>query len=190
MTIRTLAAALSLALAVAAPAAAQSPVPHTFTAGTPARAADVNENFQALVNQIAAAMPTGVVVAFTGATAPDGFLLCDGSAVSRTTYAALFAIIGISYGPGDGIATFNLPDLRGEFIRGLDAGRGVDAGRALGSAQADMLESHTHTTPTGIQGSGGVNWTGGSYGWWSTSGATGGTETRPRNIALNYIIKI
>jgi microcystin-dependent protein len=193
MNIRKLAAALSLASGLAPPAAAQTPVPHTFTAGTPARAADVNENFQAVVGQIAAAMPPGAVLAFVGATAPDGFLLCDGGEVSRTTYAALFAIIGISYGPGDGINTFKLPDLRGEFIRGADGGRGVDPGRALGTAQADELKTHTHAfkragqmAPTGIDyylplqnGTDTAN----------VIGATGGTETRPRNVALNYIIK-
>ncbi len=81
------------------------------------------------------AVPAGMVNAFAGATAPAGYLICDGSAVSRTTYADLFAVIGTTYGAGDGSTTFNLPDLRGEFIRGFDAGRGVDNGRTLGSWQ-------------------------------------------------------
>lgn len=77
----------------------------------------------------------GIVLPYAGSTAPTGWLLCSGQAVSRTTYAALFAVIGTAFGTGDGSATFNVPDLRGEFVRGLDNGRGVDSGRLLGTAQ-------------------------------------------------------
>lgn len=80
-------------------------------------------------------VPVGAVVCFAGAAAPGGWLACDGSAVSRTTYSALFAVVGTTYGAGDGTTTFTLPDLRGEFVRGLDSGRGVDADRVLGTAQ-------------------------------------------------------
>ena len=79
--------------------------------------------------------PVGVVECFARAAAPGGWLACDGAAVSRTTYADLFAAIGTAFGAGDGSTTFNLPDLRGEFVRGLDSGRGVDAARVLGTAQ-------------------------------------------------------
>jgi hypothetical protein len=79
--------------------------------------------------------PAGAVMHFAQATAPNGWLVCNGQAVSRTTYAALFTAIGTTYGAGDGSTTFSLPDLRGEFIRGADVGRGVDAGRVVGSAQ-------------------------------------------------------
>lgn len=72
-------------------------------------------------------------------TAPTGWLKANGDAVSRTTYAALFAAIGTTYGEGDGSTTFNLPDLRGEFIRGWDDGRGVDSGRVMGSRQKGTL---------------------------------------------------
>lgn len=76
-------------------------------------------------------------VAFFGMTTPPaGWLKANGAAVSRTTYAALFAAIGTTFGSGDGSTTFNLPDLRGEFIRGWDDGRGVDSGRGFGSFQA------------------------------------------------------
>ena len=91
-----------------------------------------------------AQVPAGNVGYFAGATAPAGWLAASGQAVSRTTYAALFAYIGTIHGPGDGSTTFNLPDLRGEFIRGLDSSRGVDTGRALGSAQAAAMLNHTH----------------------------------------------
>ena len=89
-------------------------------------------------------VPSGAVLYFAGRTAPAGWLKANGAAVSRTAYAALFAAIGTTYGAGDGRSTFNLPDLRGEFLRGWDDGRGVDAGRVFGSAQAHALQSHQH----------------------------------------------
>lgn len=87
---------------------------------------------------------TGAVMYFAQQTAPVGFLECNGAAVSRTTYAALFAAIGTLYGSGNGSTTFNLPDLRGEFIRGWDASRGADPARAFGSAQNHSIQSHKH----------------------------------------------
>lgn len=78
----------------------------------------------------------GEVVFTATASAPTGYLKCNGAAVSRTTYADLFAAIGTTYGAGDGSTTFNVPDLRGEFIRGWDDGRGVDSSRTRGTWQA------------------------------------------------------
>lgn len=135
----------------------------------------------------------GAVSAFAMPTPPTGWLVCDGSTVSRTEYADLFATIGTLWGHGDEVTTFNLPDLRGEFVRGFDAGRGVDDGRAFASAQNDELKSHRHEIPTAVRTS--------SYGAiseWNSSGGTnstryseyeGGVETRPRNIAMTYAIK-
>jgi microcystin-dependent protein len=109
-------------------------------------------------------LPPGLIMAYGGATAPPGWLLCDGSAVSRTTYAGLFAAIGTNWGNGNGSSTFNLPDLRGRFLRGTDHGAGHDpdagtrvasapggsAGDAVGSLQTSQLGLHTHTaTDTG-----------------------------------------
>lgn len=74
--------------------------------------------------------PPGVVFPYAGATAPDGWLLCDGSAISRTTYAALFAAISTAHGTGDGSTTFNIPDYRGRFLRGRDGGAARDPDRA------------------------------------------------------------
>lgn len=123
-------------------------------------------------------------------TAPAGWLVANGSAISRTTYAALFAAIGTAFGAGDGSTTFNLPDLRGEFIRGVDGGRGVDPGRVFGSSQADEIKSHTHSDRGGILVGGGADVAAGSLKLESApSGATGGAETRPRNIALLAVIK-
>jgi microcystin-dependent protein len=129
---------------------------------------------------------------FAMASAPTGWLAADGTAVSRTTYAALFAAIGTTYGSGDLTSTFNLPDLRGEFVRGLDSSRGVDAGRVIGSFQADELKSHTHTFrghgATLINGANTASGTN-TQNYTINTNATGGTETRPRNIALLYCIK-
>ncbi len=89
--------------------------------------------------------PVGGQLAFAGTAAPANFLKENGAAVSRTTYSALFAVIGTTFGAGNGTTTFNLPESRGEFVRGLDDGRGVDVGRTLASAQAAMVGPHTHT---------------------------------------------
>lgn len=156
----------------------------------------------------------GQVCFFAQNAVPDGFLKANGAAVSRTTYAALFAAIGTTYGAGNGSTTFNLPDFRGEFPRGFDDGRGVDSGRAFGSAQAELIKQHKHDvgysghslganfggnpqTPgaTFIFSPSGVNTTSlyGSrfhadnfgFGFNDNQGA----ETRPRNIAVLACIK-
>jgi len=138
-----------------------------------------------------ASVPSGTVINVAMQTAPTGYLKADGTAVSRATYAALFAAIGTTFGVGDGATTFNLPDLRGEFVRGFDDGRGVDSGRAFGSAQADEFKSHNHSLQYSFSsgssqradGGGGLSYSG-------STGSTGGTETRPRNIALLACIKV
>lgn len=89
-------------------------------------------------------VPTGMIAPFPMATVPTGWLKCNGAAVSRTTYAALFALLGTTYGAGDGSTTFNLPDYRGYFMRGWDDSRGIDSGRALGTTQTDDVTPHTH----------------------------------------------
>ncbi|WP_144149337.1 phage tail protein [Paraburkholderia sp. BCC1884] len=95
---------------------------------------------------------TGAVMYFAMSAAPAGFLKANGALVSRTTYAALFAAIGTSYGAGDGSTSFGLPDLRGTFVRSWDDSKGVDSGRALGSAQAQNLPPHSHLIPIGWDG--------------------------------------
>ncbi len=80
-------------------------------------------------------VPTGMIAPFGRATAPSGWLICDGSAVSRTTYADLWTAIGTNFGQGDGSTTFNLPDLRGKFPRGVDGGAGNDPNAATRTAQ-------------------------------------------------------
>lgn len=115
------------------------------------------------------AIPTGAYLPFGGTTAPSGFLLCDGTAVSRTTYSALFAVIGTAYGTGDGATTFNVPDLRGRAPFGRDNMGGIDAARipsaitgrtsiggAGGASQTtlaiDNIPAHTHTGTTDSAG--------------------------------------
>jgi microcystin-dependent protein len=89
--------------------------------------------------------PAGQVAYFARSAAPTGWLKANGAAVSRAAYSDLFAAIGTSFGGGDGFNTFNLPDLRGEFIRGWDDARGVDIGRSFASWQASQNISHVHT---------------------------------------------
>jgi len=123
-------------------------LPKTLTAKTEAKAADVMADFNAIVDAINgslnlenlaesirnALLPTGAVIVVATAAAPTGFLLCQGQAISRTTYAALFAKIGTTFGPGNGTTTFNLPDLRGSTVAGTDAGAGrLTSNNALGA---------------------------------------------------------
>ena len=142
-----------------------------------------------------AATPASTVIYVAQNTAPTGFLKANGAAVSRTTYADLFAAIGTTFGSGDGSTTFNVPDLRGEFIRAWDDARGVDSGRSFGSAQADDFESHQHISPSESSAPYGTGptVTTVSAGWYSRASSytssTGGSETRPRNIALLACIK-
>ena len=122
---------------------------------------------------------------------PGNYLECNGAAISRTTYPELFAVIGTTFGQGNGSTTFNLPDYRGEFLRGWDHGRGVDAGRGVGSWQADEFKAHSHTFKyenTRGSGSNGASNGNSSFGELSTS-VEGGTETRPRNRAVMFCIK-
>ena len=180
--------------------------------------------------QIVAGVPSGSVFCMAVATVPSGYLECNGAAVSRTTYAALFAIIGTNYGTGNGSSTFNLPDLRGEFVRGFDNGRGVDNGRSIASSQSSQFGQHNHNvsasssssvTDPGHQHSMSVGFfnsvnSGGALSFkdagtsnrintaftgisvsTSTSisqsnrgGTSNSSETRPRSIAMMYIIKV
>lgn len=138
----------------------------------------------------ASGIKPGTVAHFAGSSAPPGWLKANGALVSRQTYAGLFLAIGTTYGAGDGATTFALPDLRGEFLRGLDDGRGVDAGRTIGSAQSDDFKSHTHGGAYGRSDVGGSTGpTSGSAGWGVAIPNTGGAETRPRNVAQLACIK-
>ena len=146
---------------------------------------------------------TSAIVGWPVSTPPTGWLECDGAAVSRTTYAALFAVISDDYGNGDGSTTFNVPDYRGEHLRGYDHGAGTDpdaasrtdrgdgtTGDHVGTKQADEFKAHTHPTPFVI-GSGDMGMTlraTNSTPTWATD-YTGGSETRPTNVSVMWCIK-
>ena len=174
---------------------------------------------------LASGVPTGTILAHAANTPPTGFLECNGSNISRSTYATLFSAISTTFGVGDGSSTFALPDLRGQFIRGWANTGSTDASRVFGSTQTDQNKNHTHTTDStsltggirkisegfGAGGSatgvftktadgnntitgssstspvGGVDFDGTHTHTISSSG--GGTEARPTNLALMYIIK-
>jgi hypothetical protein len=143
----------------------------------------------------AAGPEIGRVTYFPLTAPPAGYLRANGAAVSRTTYATLFAKIGTTFGAGDGTTTFNVPDLRGEFVRGWDDGRGVDPGRSMGTVQAQSFQGHTHTAGTLLGSIGGqYSVSGGTALGFGTGGASGSTnggadETRPRNMALLACIR-
>ena len=152
-------------------------------------------------------VPAGAIMAFAMNSAPDGWLKANGQAVSRSTYSRLFAAIGTLYGAGNGTSTFNLPDLRGEFLRGFDDGRGVDAGRTIGSAQKGTIiafdDSGTAATVdsargtlAGISGdpyqvsdysSVSLSYTASNI--LSSTTLASGAVTRPRNISQLFCIK-
>jgi microcystin-dependent protein len=156
-------------------------------------------------------MPCGTVAPYAGSAAPSGWLLCYGQAVSRTTYAGLFATLSTTYGTGDGSTTFNLPDLRGRVVAGKDDMGGSSANRLTdqsGGLNGDTLgdtggsethtltttemPAHTHTAPQGLSSTGGFALVAGSAGTSTTTGSAGSdgahNNVQP-TIILNYIIK-
>jgi len=152
----------------------------------------------------------GMIAPFGMSSVPTGWLACDGSAVSRTTYADLFTAIGTTWGAGDGSSTFALPDLEGAFLRGTgthnthqdarENGSAHFAGPSVGSFQDDQMQGHRHASNAAN------DIAGGSY-YGSTSGTIVGTfdtgdpklgvngtprsgnETRPFNAGVKYCIK-
>jgi rhizosphere induced protein len=159
-----------------------------------------------------AVMPVGTIMAYGGDTSnrnvveqlrSQGWLPCDGATVSRTDYAELFAALGTAFGAGDARTTFHVPDLRGRFLRGTNKGTGRDpdamsrraepnggnTGDMVGSVQDDDFKQHTHTYDHFPAAQGGIA----SGNYWrngeGTTGASGGKETRPKNVYVNWIIK-
>jgi len=155
-------------------------------------------------------LPAGTVLTFAGSTAPDGWMVCDGSAISRFDYADLFEAIGETYGIGDGSTTFNLPNAQGLVPRGAGSqvinGRTKDGG-SLGSKLEDQMQGHRH----GINGGSGVATAGTATNHYigaptpqgvnnsvvqnpvsdgTNDTPRGGLETRPSSIAFNFIIKV
>jgi len=160
---------------------------------TTAKILDANVTLAKLAAAVQnALLPAGAVQAFAMNSAPTGWLAADGTAVSRSTYAALFSAIGTTYGAGDGSTTFALPDLRGYFVRGSGTNGDGTAAGAFGTKQVDEFKSHTHTV---VDNSFTVAGAGGGLGGLvagsvtRTTSSTGGDETRPKNIAMLYCIK-
>lgn len=172
-------------------------------------------------------VPSGAVSAYAGTVIPSGWFYCDGTALSRSVYPALFGAIGILHGNGDGSTTFNVPDYRGYFLRGQNDSSGIDpeaAGRtapAVGGATADQVGSvqqqeigphnhvinifdpghaHSYNRPQYVEethnGGGGARFNQGDTtsvngtGISANSNNNGGTESRPVNKYVRYIIKL
>lgn len=163
-------------------------------------------------------IPAGMIAPFAMAFAPTGWLECNGAAVSRTVYPALFNAIGGTWGWGDGQTSFNLPDFRGAFLRGWDHGRGIDSGRAFANWQDSQNRAHSHGGITSTNGNHSHNFTytqtdrivsanfgynaytpefheetrstamGGNHN--HTIASDGGNEARPSNITILYGIKV
>jgi microcystin-dependent protein len=200
--------ALGLGVAVATP-------PHTFVPDTVISAAEMNDNFIDLDSRLTVLegerVPPGTIIAYGGAEPPAGWLPCDGSSLDGTdaAYAALYAAIGTGFGGNPTSQTFNLPDLRGRFLRGVDDATGRDpeaasrgasnaggnTGDNPGSVQGASLAAHSHTTSAFVAFSGPASAAGYAPGGQafvsgSGTGATGGAETRPLNVSVHWIIKL
>ncbi len=156
-------------------------------------------------------VPPGTIVAYAGTDSPIGYLLCDGAALPRATYAALFSKIGETYGAGNGTTTFNVPNAKGVFLRG--EGSQVISGdtysaAAKGGLQGDMFRAHNHGGGNHGHSMGAIDISGGGYnpngaylgkpgannaGFLNGSGniisVEGGPETRPANLVVTYYIK-
>jgi microcystin-dependent protein len=142
-----------------------------------------------------ALLPAGAVMAFAMNSAPAGWLAANGAAVSRSTYATLFAAISTTHGSGDDSTTFNVPDLRGIFVRGSgdQTISGTVYSGTFAAKQNDELRAHTHNYSRylGITAKSSASPTSNLWDGITTAatGSTGGTETRPANIALLYCVK-
>ena len=158
------------------------------------------------------ATPAGAIQFFAMETAPVGWLKANGAEVSRTLYANLFAAIGTTFGAGDEKTTFNLPDLRGEFLRAYDDGKGIDKGRNIGTRQGDSIRNITGCVNVVHRGAGdnpvqegalyrssyfNAKVAGGADDLWgavvnidASRVVPTSNENRPRNVALLVCIKI
>ena len=167
--------------------------------GTPFGAKEAMQLYDGIV-------PPGMLAPYAGKTAPEGWLLCDGSAVSRTAYAALFAVIGTTYGAGNGSTTFTLPDLRGRVAAGANASNALASRAGADSKQiaranlpaeklriADNGSWIVDTTQFGVHSgkplSLGNNRSEAEYLYTEPMGSGTAFDVRQNTIYLNYIIK-
>jgi microcystin-dependent protein len=156
---------------------------------------------QAVLTAVGTPVPVGSITIWPLSVPPAGYVEANGAALSRTTFAALFSIYATTFGVGDGSTTFNVPDLRGEFVRGWDNARGVDSGRGIATAQAGDNLAHTHQFANQFfkgkaDGNAPVTNEGvlfslaGPTVYAPTMSTVGASEARPRNVAMMYIIKV
>ena len=157
-----------------------------------------------LLNLIPAGTPVGTLIYVPATAAPTGFIKANGALISRTTYSALYAFAVASgnivadgswakgnFSTGDLSTTFRIPDGRGYFPRGWDDSAGIDSARTIGSYQADDNKAHTHSIASGFDKNQqyfillGCQYNDGP----TSTGSSGGTEARPKNIALLACIK-
>ena len=145
------------------------------------------------------AVPTGAIMAWPVESAPSGFILCHGQAISRSTYSDLFSLIGVMYGAGDGSANFNLPDYRGQFLRGRANGSANDPDRSsrtdrgdgnggdnVGTKQDYGLLQHSHGNNSNGTNNHGFNTNNNNTGAFSKSGHSyGGTRASSHEIITN-----
>lgn len=154
--------------------------------------------------------PLGTINAFGGATAPEGWLLCQGQALSRTTYKDLFDVIGTSFGSGDGSTTFNLPDMREATFKGAGTTSktvGTHNAVNVGDFIDDRVQDHTQSVtfnpafnPVAMKSGGtyDVTWNSGAYSTALISGANAstitegrhGSTTEVKSVGVNYIMKV
>ncbi len=201
-------------------------IPHIFRPGSVISASQVNENFRLLedrINQLAEQVtlaPAGIIMPFGGTSdkVPEGWLICDGREVSREQYSRLFSVISLHFGEGDGVHTFNIPDLRGVFIRGSNrvadktrddmyadpdfkervwydrtgkANRLLPGDEGIGTYQEDEIKKHNHEY-TLVYGNAGRDNYGDNLSYKSKTSRTtdfGGRETRSKNVSTHFIIK-
>lgn len=144
-----------------------------FVAGQPLPAAALNQ----------AVVPPGAVFPYAGSSAPSGYLLCDGSAVSRTTYAALFAVVGTTYGAGNGTTTFNVPDLKGKMVAGYKSSEtefnalGKTGGSKTSTAPHDHGHAHDAVAVFGTSDAAHTHYIGGATGEGSAAPQNSGGGT-------------
>lgn len=180
----------------------------------PANLAEVTDD-GVLVAGRGQVIPVGTILPYAGSTVPDGYLSCNGAAVSRSTYATLYAVVGTSFGVGDGSTTFNLPNMGGRMPTGYGRAGTTPSSEVTTIGQDDSIAlalrrpkhrhtvndpGHTHGLPSGDQGSG-LSALGGGQGNFSTEVATGISVTgvtvgpagspvdSPAYLVLNFVIK-